>query len=83
MGHSPPNTPYFRRTRSDVYEWTGVLAEFQRWEQLDEDPNRLLDANHIRFCILARRSPMAIVMTLLPDWELPTPTPGSVLFVRA
>jgi hypothetical protein len=80
---SAPEHPVFIDGRSDIYEWTGVLAQFQRWEALEEDPNRLLDAYHISFCILATRSPMAYVMTLLPGWRKTYSDDISIIFVRA
>lgn len=80
---SAPEHPVFIDGRSDVYEWAGVLAQLQRWESLEEDPNRLLDANHISFCILAAQSPMATVMSLLPGWTKAYSDSSSVIFVRS
>ena len=77
-----PQNPVFIDGRADLYEWAGVLAEFTRWEQLQMPPRELLDKYHVSTCLLARRSPMATVMALLPDWKLVYQDEKSVVFQR-
>ncbi len=64
-----PDHPVFVDGRSDVFEWTGVLAAYGKWAFLQSDPNMLLDQYNISFCLLARNSPMAHVLPFLPNWR--------------
>jgi hypothetical protein len=64
-----PEYPVFIDGRTDVFEWTGVLAEFGNWATMREDPNILLNKYGVAFCLLNRQSPMAQVLPLLPDWK--------------
>ena len=77
-----PEHPVFVDGRSDVFEWTGVLAEFGRWAMLQSDPNTLLDKYNISFCVLARTSPMAHVLPLLPNWKTIYSDNMSTIFLR-
>jgi hypothetical protein len=77
-----PEQPVFVDGRADLYEWTGILAQMARWATLQEDPNKLLDSFHIRFCLLESGSPMARVMSLLPGWKQVYADRVGVIFVR-
>jgi len=77
-----PDHPVFVDGRGDVFEWSGVLAEFGRWAMLQENPNTLLDKYGVRFCVLARTSPMAQVLPLLPNWKSVYSDNMSTIFVR-
>ena len=68
--------------RGDVFEWSGILAEFARWAMLQENPNILLDKYGVRFCVLARTSPMTQVLPLLPNWKRIYSDNMSMIFVR-
>ena len=74
--------PVFIDGRADVFEWAGVLAEFQNWEQLQTDPNVLLEKYRINFCLLNRHSPMVTVMSLLKNWQIAYQDEQSVIFTR-
>jgi hypothetical protein len=78
-----PEHPVFVDGRGDVFEWTGVLADFGRWATLQSDPNELLDKYRISFCILARTSPMAQVFKLMPGWKTVYSDNLSVIVTRA
>ena len=77
-----PEHPVFVDGRGDVYEWVGVLRQFGEWATLETNPNNLLDKYHIDFCLLARQSPMAQVMPLLPGWEQIYSDDLSIIFRR-
>jgi hypothetical protein len=77
-----PEQPVFIDGRSDVYEWSGVLAEFARFATLAEPPNLLLDKYHVRFCLLGRHSPLATVIPLLPGWQPVYTDDVSIIFER-
>jgi hypothetical protein len=77
-----PEYPVFIDGRGDVFEWTGVLAQFGQWATLQSNPNTLLDKYGINFCLLARTSPMAHVLPLLPNWKNVYSDNMSMIFVR-
>ena len=77
-----PEHPVFIDGRADVFEWAGVLAEFQSWSQLQTDPNVLLEKYRISFCLLNRYSPMVTVMSLLKNWQIAYQDEQSVIFTR-
>jgi hypothetical protein len=77
-----PDHPVFVDGRGDVFEWSGVLAEFGRWAMLQENPNTLLDKYGVRFCVLSRTSPMTQVLPLLPNWKSVYSDNMSTIFVR-
>ena len=77
-----PNQPVFIDGNADVFEWSGVLAEFGRWAMLQENPNLLLDKYGVIFCVLARTAPMAQVLPLLPNWKSVYSDNMSAIFVR-
>jgi len=76
-----PENPVFVDGRSDVFEATGVLAEFAEWSTLQTDPNKLLAKYRINFCLLARRSPMVPVLSLM-QWKTIYSDDISVVLVR-
>ncbi len=77
-----PEYPVFVDGRGDVFEWTGVLAQFGKWALLQSNPNTLLDKYAINFCLLTRTSPMAHVLPLLPNWKMVYSSNKSMIFVR-
>lgn len=77
-----PEYPVFVDGRGDVFEWTGVLAQFGKWALLQSNPNTLLDKYAINFCLLTRTSPMAHVLPLLPNWRTVYSSNKSMIFVR-
>jgi hypothetical protein len=66
---SLPEHKVFVDGRADVFDWTGVLDEFKRWSQLEEDPQILLKKYRIHFCVLETGSAIAHVMPYLPGWH--------------
>jgi hypothetical protein len=78
-----PEHPVFVDGRGDVFEWTGVLAEFGQWAMLQTDPNKLLDKYSIQFCLLTPQSPMAHVFPLMHNWKSVYSDSNSIIFVRA
>jgi hypothetical protein len=78
-----PEHPVFIDGRADLYEWAGVLKQYQQWSLLQTDPNQLLDKYHISFCLLEKDSPMSYVFPLMPNWKKVYSDQQSVIFVRA
>jgi len=77
-----PEEKVFVDGRTDVFDWTGVLAEYGRWATLSEDPQILLDKYGIRLCLLTKDSPMVRVMGYLPNWRKAYRDEVAVVFVR-
>lgn len=77
-----PAHPVFVDGRSDVFESTGVLAEYGKWAMLQGNPNTLLNKYNISFCLLASTSPMAHVLPLLPNWKNVYSGNMSTIFIR-
>jgi hypothetical protein len=77
-----PDHPVFIDGRGDVFEWTGVFAQFGKWATLQSNPNTLLDKYGIRFCVLGRTSPMTHVLPLLPNWKSVYSDNMTTIFVR-
>jgi hypothetical protein len=73
-----PEHPVFIDGRGDVFD-----DKFGKWATLQSDPNSLLDQNGVRFCLLARQSPMAFVLPLLPGWKEVYSDDISVIFARS
>jgi hypothetical protein len=78
-----PEYPVFVDGRADVFEWSGVLGEFNSWKALESDPNALLQKYGISFCLLSRQSPMARVLPLLHEWKIVYSDNIAVILVRA
>jgi hypothetical protein len=77
-----PEDPVFIDGRADIYDWTGVLAEFGRWATLQDDPNALLNKYGINFCLLTPQSPMARVLPLMSGWKAVYADNNAVIFQR-
>ena len=78
-----PQIPVFVDGRGDVFEWTGVLADYERFALLRESPKAILDKYRIDACLFPKASSMARVMALLVDWREIYSDDMSVIFVRA
>jgi hypothetical protein len=78
-----PEHPVFVDGRGDIFDWTGVLADYGKWAQLQSDPNMLLKRYRIDFCLLSRESPMVHVLPLLPGWQQVYSDDVSVIFSQA
>ncbi|HEY4381524.1 MAG TPA: hypothetical protein VGN01_14335 [Acidobacteriaceae bacterium] len=77
-----PDYPVFVDGRADVFEETGVLADFGNWAMLQAPPADLLNRYHVNLCLLSKNSPMRFVLPLVPGWTLAYSDDLSVVFVR-
>jgi hypothetical protein len=78
-----PQYPVFIDGRTDIYEWSGVLREFNTWAMLQSDPNTLLRKYGVGFCLLSRQSSMARVLPLLHEWKVVYSDSNAVVLVPA
>ena len=77
-----PEHKVFVDGRTDIYDWTGVLADYGAWAMLRTDPRTLLDKYHIGFCHLSRTAPMSRVLPSLPGWKMVYSDERSIIFAR-
>lgn len=77
-----PERKVFADGRGDVYEWTGVLADYIKWVTLKTDPRSIFDKYHVDYCLLNRDAAISRVMKLLPGWKSVYSDDMSVVFVR-
>ena len=77
-----PEYPVLVDGRADVFEETGVLANFSNWATLQSPPADLLDHYHINLCLLSKDSPMRFALPLLPGWTLAYSDNLALVFVR-
>jgi len=77
-----PEYPVFIDGRADVFEETGVLADFGNWATLQNPPAGLLDRYHVNLCLLSSNSPMRQVLPLVPGWSEVYSDNISVIFTR-
>ena len=63
-----PERKVFIDGRTDIFDWTGVLRDYMRWQTLQDDPNKLLDDYKVDYCLLFKNSPISKVVALLPGW---------------
>ena len=77
-----PEERVFIDGRADVFDWTGVFAEYGRWATLTEDPNVLLNKYRIRFCLFPGSSPMLHVLQYLPGWHRVYSDEVAVIYAR-
>lgn len=63
-----PERKVFIDGRTDIFDWTGVLRDYMRWQTLQDDPNKLLDDYEIGYCLLFNNSAISKVVALLPGW---------------
>jgi hypothetical protein len=68
--------------RADIYEYSGVLADYQDIMLLKPDSLALLRKRDIRSCLLPRQAPLRTVLAALPEWTIVYEDKVSTLFVR-
>lgn len=77
-----PEYPVMMDGRTDLYEWSGFLAEYGNWATMQNDPNLLLDKYNVNFCLLSSQSQMVHILPLLHKWKIVYSDNNSVIFVR-
>jgi hypothetical protein len=69
--------------RSDVFEWTGVLAEYGDWLTMRADPSVLLSKYQIGVCLLPRESPMSRILAQWLGWKVAYSDEFAVVLMKA
>lgn len=77
-----PKNKVFIDGRADIYEYSGVLADYQHIMLLKPDALALLRRDDIRSCLVRRQAPLQTVLAALPDWAIVYNDKVSTLLVR-
>ena len=77
-----PSDRVFIDGRLDIYEYSGVLADYLSIMSLKPDTEALLRKYHVRSCLIPPHSPLAILLASSPGWEQAYKDGISTLFVR-
>jgi hypothetical protein len=64
-----PERKVFIDGRGDVFEWAGVLADYTKLINIQDDPRSVLDKYQIDFCLLSRDQAVARVLPLFFGWK--------------
>ncbi len=78
-----PQHKVFVDGRGDVFEWTGVLADYGKLITVQADPRPLLEKYRVDFCVLSRGAPLVNALPLLPGWTKIYFDDSSVVFARS
>lgn len=68
--------------RGDIYERSGVFADYMSISRIERSALLLLRAYHVRSCFLERNEPLATLLAASADWQKVYADDLSVLFVR-
>ena len=68
--------------RTDIYERTGVLADYLSISRLDFPAPFLLNAYNVQSCLLDRKDTLVTLLNASPEWEKIYGDPITVLYVR-
>jgi hypothetical protein len=68
--------------RLDIYEYSGVLADYMSIVSLQPDAEMLLRKYHVRSCLVPPGSPLAILLGSSPDWRRDYRDNISVVYAR-
>jgi hypothetical protein len=76
-----PARKVFIDGRADIYERSGILADYLSISNLDSNALPLLRKYGIEACLVGRQSPLATVLASLPGWKREYSDPLSSIFV--
>jgi hypothetical protein len=77
-----PEYKVFIDGRADIYEYSGVLADYQDIMLLRPNAFATLQKYNIRSCLLPRQAPLRTVLSALPDWKAVYEDEVSTIFVK-
>jgi hypothetical protein len=69
--------------RLDIYEYSGVLADYMSIMSLKPDVESLLSKYHVRSCLIPPEDPLAILLGSSPGWKQIYRDGTSVIFIRS
>jgi len=68
--------------RADLYDYTGVLADYMSITLIKPDALRLLDKYGLRSALVRRKDPVATLLSASPQWRLIYADDLAAVFVR-
>jgi hypothetical protein len=77
-----PDHRVFIDTRADIYQYSGVLADYVQIISLRGNPLLLLQRHGIKACLLHRNAPLGTLLAASPGWRRVYEDKISVIFMR-
>ncbi|MCL5005417.1 MAG: hypothetical protein M1404_02690 [Acidobacteria bacterium] len=77
-----PTHKVFIDGRLDLYEYSGVMADYLNMTRLAPDTRFLLRKYQVQSCLLPRSSPLAVFLAASPNWQEVYQDNLSAVFVR-
>ena len=77
-----PDHRVFIDGRIDIYEYSGVFADYEHIMNLDESAPWLLRKYNASSCLLSATAPLATFLEASPNWQKVYSDQKSVLFAR-
>jgi hypothetical protein len=77
-----PEQRVFIDGRVDIYEYTGVFADYLRIMNLDQSTPWLLRKYNTQSCLISTGAPLATFLEASPEWQKIHSDRVSVLFAR-
>jgi hypothetical protein len=77
-----PGDKVFIDGRLDIYEYSGVLADYMSIMSLNPDVESLLSKYHVRSCLIPPENPLATLLASSPGWKQVYRDGISTIFVR-
>jgi hypothetical protein len=81
QNHGPADR-VFIDGRLDIYEYSGVLADYMSIMSLKPDVESLLSKYHVRSCLIPPENPLATLLASSPGWKQVYQDGISVIFIR-
>jgi hypothetical protein len=78
-----PDDKVFIDGRLDIYEYSGVLADYMSIMSLRPDVEPLLSKYHVMSCLIPPENPLAILLGSSPGWKHVYQDGTSVIFERS
>jgi hypothetical protein len=77
-----PRDKVFIDGRLDIYEYSGVLADYMSIVSLQPDVEMLLRKYHVRSCLVPPQNPLATLLASSPEWKEVYKDSISTVFAR-
>jgi hypothetical protein len=78
-----PDDKVFIDGRLDIYEYSGVLADYMSIMSLKPDVESLLSKYHVNSCLIPPENPLAVLLGSSPGWKKVYRDGTSAIFVRS
>lgn len=80
--NNAPENKVFIDGRLDIYEYSGVLADYMSIMSLKPDVESLLNKYHVKSCLIPPENPLATLLASSPGWKQVYRDGVSTIYVR-